>query len=99
MISLIEKAHTEQNVSIFAEPDSQYGAEAFAEYERGKGNCETVPETTNSKTKNDCKQSFSISGIKCHKYHGQRISGIWELFMLHLFFLYILMLLGDSSIS
>lgn len=34
--SLMEKAHTEQVISMVAEPDSQYGAEAFEKYEREK---------------------------------------------------------------
>lgn len=53
--SMMGKAHTEQVISMVAEPDSQYGAEAFEEYEKGKGNCESAPETTHSKTKNDGK--------------------------------------------
>ena len=53
--SLMEKAHTEQVISMVAEPNTQYGAEVFEEYEKEKGNCESVPETTYSKTKNDGK--------------------------------------------
>lgn len=53
--SLMVKTHTEQVISMVAEPDLQYGAEAFEEYEKEKGNCESVPETTYSKTKNDGK--------------------------------------------
>lgn len=53
--SLMERAHTEQVVSMVAEPDSQYGAEVFEEYERVKSDCEKVPETTYSKVKNDGK--------------------------------------------
>lgn len=51
--SMMGKAHTDQVISMVAEPDSQYGAEAFEEYEKEKGNCESAPETTHSKTKND----------------------------------------------
>lgn len=32
--SLMEKAHIEQVVSMVAEPNSQYGAEVFEEYEK-----------------------------------------------------------------
>ena len=53
--SLMEKTHTEQVISMVAEPDSQYASDVFEEYERGKGNCEYAPETTHSKTKNDGK--------------------------------------------
>lgn len=53
--SLMEKTHSDQIVSIVAEAEPQYGAEVFEEYERGKGNCETVPETTYSKLMNDGK--------------------------------------------
>ena len=53
--SMMGKAHTDQVISMVAEPDSQYGAEAFEKYEKGKGNCGVAPETTYSKTKNDGK--------------------------------------------
>lgn len=53
--SMMEKAHTGKVVFMVAEQESQYGAEVFEEYEREKGNCETVPEPTYSKTKNDGK--------------------------------------------
>lgn len=51
--SLMEKAHTEQVVSMVAEPESQYGAEVFEDYERVKSVCETVPGTTYYKLKSD----------------------------------------------
>lgn len=53
--SLMEKAHTEQVISMVAEPDSQYGAEVFEEYERGKSVCETVPGEKYSKLNYDGK--------------------------------------------
>ena len=49
--SLMENAHTEQVVSVVAEPDSKYGAEVFDVYERGKGKCEAAPEAKFSKPK------------------------------------------------
>lgn len=51
--SMMEKAHTDQVISIVAEPESHYGAEVFEKYEKGKSNCESAPETTHSITKND----------------------------------------------
>nr|WP_294485156.1 DUF6674 family protein [uncultured Anaerosporobacter sp.] len=53
--SMMEKAHTEKVVSMVAEPESQYGAEVFEKYEGENGDCETVPEITYSKLKNDGK--------------------------------------------
>lgn len=53
--SFMENVHTDQVVSMVAEPDSRYGAEVFEDCERIKGNCKTVPEATFSKLKNDGK--------------------------------------------
>ena len=53
--SFMENVHTDQVVSMVAEPDSQYGAEVFEDYKRVKGDCETVLETSYSIFKNDGK--------------------------------------------
>ena len=53
--SLMEKVHTEQVITMVAEPDSQYGAEIFEEYESIKDDCKTFLEVTYSELKNDCK--------------------------------------------
>lgn len=49
--SFMENVHTDQVVSMVAEPDSKYGAEVFEDCERVKGDCKTVPEVTFSKPK------------------------------------------------
>lgn len=52
---MMEKAHTEKGGSMVAEQETQYGAEVFEKFQIVKSNCETVPETTYSKLKNDGK--------------------------------------------
>ena len=53
--SFMENVHTDQVVSMVAEPDSKYGTEVFEDCERVKGDCKTVPEAMFSKLKNDGK--------------------------------------------
>ena len=53
--SLMENAHTDQVVSMVAEPDSKYGADVFEDSERVKSDCETVKDTTYSKFKHEGK--------------------------------------------
>lgn len=53
--SLMEQAHTEKVVSMVAESNSQYGAEAFESYEETKDVSEIVPEVKNIETKKDGK--------------------------------------------
>ncbi len=52
---IMKKAHTEQAVSMIAEPESQYGAEVFEEYKKVKGIYEIVPKITISELKTDSK--------------------------------------------
>lgn len=53
--SLMEKTHTEQVISMVAEPEAQYGAEAFEEYDRSKDKCKAMDVTMSSRFKNDFK--------------------------------------------
>ena len=50
--SLMEKAHTEQVVSMVAEPSVQYNAEIFEEYEKVKGTHDVVSKVKCSERKN-----------------------------------------------
>jgi len=49
--SLMEQAHTEQVVSMVAEPNSQYGADVFEAYEETKGASEIASEVITIKSK------------------------------------------------
>ena len=53
--SLMEKAHTEKVVSMVAEPESQYGAEVFEDYEKIKGAPITIPVVKASELKKEGK--------------------------------------------
>lgn len=52
---LMEKAHTEQVVSMVAEPNSQYGADAFEAYEKAKRTIEKAPDVKTTELRKDNK--------------------------------------------